>query len=404
MLLRWSSGSYVWYSDSTKGDFAFTAGKLAWLFSRNAKSVPAPKGKSFVPAGNALIAVAPIDWADFTLPFTLSEGVSFAAIADSTMSDVHNGGNLTPSSFPIWTFDSLSFVPITTGNSIPLDAVCGVQKPYFVYNTSATDTLHLVIPPIEANLGKHRADYSSAKTYPTEWYVAIEIRGSNGTRISNLVIGNLGTGATGGNVVLPLPAGPSKSKVLAGLEPDEHGELHGQALADNPQWSGSSYMLELRNQSAAPEAVTVAIHHPVALPEGCLVEFRDHGRIVATGDDRGFSATIGPAKTRVYAVVAGTKDYLRNAARVRGTWLLSRVAAMHGGYSLDAGGPDCELSAEVFDPAGRCVAHTSRTDRFEWRSESNGLYLIRMAISDKGTGELHAMKTMLAPIVKALSK
>ncbi len=157
---------------------------MCWLITRESETIPSKAGTSSSLSQNVVITIPANDWADFTLPFTFEEGVTFGEIKAATEAK--------ESRYPIFSFSDGAFVNVTVAGGLPDTAICKPSHFYFAYNNSASD-MQLVIPPLESSESTYLTKSASRemRTLPQRhWYAVINSADSHGKTISELVIGN----------------------------------------------------------------------------------------------------------------------------------------------------------------------------------------------------------------------
>lgn len=381
LLYKWHRNQYAAYTGSNGEQFAFTPGALYWLLTRTALTLNNPAGTSTPNSVADTIVVRPEDWADFTLPFTYDSGVAFSDIVQATLTA--NPG-VTASDIPLWTWEGGTFTAVTEGASVPADAVCGLQKPYFVYNRSASKVISLIIPPEPATGVAKRA----RRPREHEWYASIDISDEANTMVARLLVGNSGESALAGRIGYPLPQSPAAPVITAGLAVDGDRPVYSQVFDNDTPWRGSAYRLVVTNNDTLQHTVSAGLHHLRSLAGDRLVAVFDHGRSRWSSAEA-FGGALQAGESRAFTVVAGSAVHVAAfAAQVSGP---PTPSVLHQGtrHVFDIAHPlynRLEIDIYRLDGTRVFTARARGTVVWESRGVAAGTYVAVVRCLDSRTG------------------
>jgi PKD repeat protein len=362
-LFRWyktdanaADSAWIEYSPANETLFDFEPGRVAWVKTREPKSIDLGPGRSVSQKGPVEIVLQPRQWTDFAMPFRYDVAIGDVIAASGISRDSLD--------FYSWIVDpqyryqarplSIAHAGLDSSN-FPFRSQSLVA--YSVFNSLARPAV-LRIPPIPIAISAfHKTTGFSKKTSGDRWSVRVGVRTTDGQQLNDIYCAYApGTGAV---TYHPLP--PTFSSLRAGVYDRETMRVFGHAVAHTPMAKGFRFDIAFVNGDDQTRTFAYSAQPFDSLPDGYRVAFLDQSGDTWAAADR--SATVSvPARSTAYRVLAvGTADFLGIVDKAKyGSLSLARCSITPGAgsvrirYQIPAIGISA-VSFSLHDLSGRLI-------------------------------------------------
>jgi len=345
-LARWHNGAYRFLEAESERNFQFHPGKMYWLVTRDSVEIPTPSGFSTSYDSLISMTIPGKDWLDFTLPYTINEGVTFK--------DILTYSSISPADVYIYAYENGAFKAVSdiVDQTMSDSSLCKPGSFYIALNNT-DDDLELQFPPIPQSKSNRLKKAKSSRPHEGNWGLEISVQGDDGIGYGNLFIGNRYHTAAGKKEYLqPVPA---LNKTQASFSNQANTVIYTSA---NKQVQQEKMVIV--NSNAVQQNFVVSTSIAKTLPEHSGYALFDYsaGKWISESDNS-FTISLQKGAEYAFAVFTGPRDALDNTKTLSLQKPKVNLINDNRGVLVTVNHPlYSQVSMRLLDLAGRTVYNT----------------------------------------------